>query len=73
VEETYDEPVEPKDVETDQSSRMSVDMILMDYPVEAIDRLRKLVDSKAVLPTLRTSAPPCRITPGRRHRRIANG
>jgi len=39
----------PEAAEADQSDRMSVDMILVDYPAEAIDRLRKLVDSKAPL------------------------
>ena len=50
MEETYDaEPAAPEEVETEQPDRMSVDMILVDYPAEAIDRLRKLVDSKAAL------------------------
>ena len=50
VEENYDaEPAAPKAVEAEQPSRMSVDMVLVDYPAEAIDRLRRLVDSKAPL------------------------
>jgi len=50
MEETYDaEPAEPEAAEAEQSDRMAVDLILVDYPAEAIDRLRKLVDSKAAL------------------------
>ena len=50
VEETYDaEPAVPEAAEVEQPGRMSVDMILVDYPAEAIDRLRRLVDSKAPL------------------------
>ena len=50
VEETYDsESTVPGNAEAEQPDRMSIDMILVDYPAEAIGRLRRLVDSKAPL------------------------
>ena len=50
VEEAYDaEPAVPEAAEAKQYGRMCVDMILVDYPAEAIGRLRRLVDSKAAL------------------------
>jgi len=50
MEETYDaEPAKSEAVEAEQPGHMSVDMILVDFPAEAIDRLRKFVDSKAAL------------------------
>ena len=53
TDETYDSDLEiaaePEAEEASQPDRLAIEVPLADYPADAIDRLQKLVDSKATL------------------------